>query len=299
VQDMRLDVLRNDLVTQSAAAAESAARSAGLAIADIDDLAILAEISRLFDKVWSSPGEAPMISASTLKALSHAGNYLAAAFHDDAIVGGIVGFLGFHDGEVRLHSHILGVSPEVQGRSIGYALKQHQRAWALERGIATVTWTFDPLVRRNAYFNLTKLGAVITEYYENFYGEMPDGINAGQETDRVLVEWPLDSPAVIQASDGAALEPDVEVLRKDGAVTILSAAEDGTPVATNGAANETLLVQVPPDIVTIRDKEPDLARLWRRETRAALGSALTKGFVAQGMTRSGWYVLSNGQGERA
>lgn len=292
---MSVELTRIGVATQAAAAAAAAARSAELAITAIDDLASLTEVSRLFDAVWSNAGEAPMITASTLKALSHAGNYISAAFHDNAIVGGLIGFLGLHDGELQLHSHILGVSPELQGRSIGFALKQHQRAWALEHGIRTVTWTFDPLVRRNAFFNLTKLGATVTAYYENFYGEMPDAINAGQESDRVLVTWALDSDAVLRASDGAAPEPDIEALTEDGATAILYAGEDDDPVTTNGTTGDTLLVQVPNDIVALRDATPDLARHWRRMTRETLGVALAKGFVAQGMTRSGWYVLSQAE----
>ena len=79
-------------------------------------------------------------------------------------------------------------------RNVGYALKLHQRAWALQRGIATITWTFDPLVRRNAYFNLAKLGVRATRYLPNFYGAMQDPINAGDDTDRLLVDWDLASP---------------------------------------------------------------------------------------------------------
>ncbi len=289
---MSIDVTRLGVAAQAAAAAATAARSAELAISEVDDLASLAEIARLFDVVWSNPGEAPMISASTLKALAHAGNYISAAFHDNDIVGGLIGFLGFHDGELQLHSHILGVSPALQGRHIGFALKQHQRAWALEHDIRTVTWTFDALVRRNAFFNLTKLGATVTAYYENFYGDMPDAINAGHESDRVLVHWALDSDPVVRASDGATREPDLDALNEDGATAILYAGKDEDPVMTNGTARDTLLVQVPDDIVAIREARPDLARRWRRMTRETLGVALAKGFVAQGMTRSGWYVLS-------
>src|SRR3712207_7442617 len=62
--------------------------------------------------------------------------------------------------------------------------KLHQRAWAIARGVHEVAWTFDPLVARNAWFNLTKLGARATEYLPNFYGPMDDGINGADESDR-------------------------------------------------------------------------------------------------------------------
>ncbi len=56
-------------------------------------------------------------------------------------------------------------------------MKLHQRAWAIARGIPVIEWTFDPLVARNAYFNIRKLGAMPVEYLPNFYGIMGDGIN--------------------------------------------------------------------------------------------------------------------------
>lgn len=291
---MAVDVTKLDVVAQSQAAAEAAARSAQLTVAEIDDMTTLDRTTTLLDGIWANSPDSPLIAASTLKALAHVGNYVAAAFHDGEIVGALIGFLGQHDGEMTLHSHILGVSPAVQGRNIGYALKLHQRAWSLAHGIATVTWTFDPLVRRNAYFNLTKLGAQITAYYENFYGDMPDGINAGDESDRVLVEWPLAAPTVVDVSENHGLEPDVDVLRKQGAVVALSAGDEGRPLAGSTVLAQTVLVQVPPDIVALREKNIALALAWRRAARAALGGALNSGYVAEGMTRSGWYVLSNG-----
>jgi len=282
-----------DVAATAAEAAEVAARSNGLTVDEISDLPSLAAAANLLDGIWSNSSEEPLISVSTLKALAHSGSYVAAAFRGEELAGALVGFLGLEGDELRLHSHVLGVSPAVQDRSIGFALKQHQRAWALARGITTIAWTFDPLVRRNAYFNLTKLGATITAYYEDFYGTMRDGINAGDESDRVLVEWMLDTPAVIELSRNHGLEPDVEVLRKEGAAVALETGPDGGPLLDDGATATTLLVQVPGDIVVLRAEDPASARRWRRAVRDTLGRALHDGYVARGMTRSGWYVLRN------
>lgn len=291
---MAVDMTRVDVVAQARAAAGTAARSAQLSVAEVADMPTLTRTTTLLDGIWGTSPDAPLIAASTLKALAHAGNYITAAFRDGEIVGALIGFLGLHDGALTLHSHILGVSPAAQGRSIGYALKLDQRAWSLAHGIQTVTWTFDPLVRRNAYFNLTKLGARITAYYENFYGDMPDGINAGDESDRVLVEWPLAAPSVVDVSENHGLEPDVDVLRAQGATVALSADDDGKPVLGSASGGPAVLVQVPNDIVGLREKDLGLALAWRRAVREALGGALGAGYVAAGMTRSGWYVLSRG-----
>jgi predicted GNAT superfamily acetyltransferase len=291
---MSVDVSQINPTADAQEAADAAARAADLTIAEVEDLGSLTAVARLFDDVWSNAEDSPMISPSTLKALAHAGNYVSAAHRDGVLAGALVGFLGRHNGEPQLHSHILGVSPAVQGRAIGFALKLHQRAWALTHGIRTVTWTFDPLVRRNAYFNLTKLGASITAYYENFYGDMNDAINAGDESDRVLVEWHLEAAPVNRASRNESVEPDVEVLTKDGAVVALSSGDGESPRVSDAERGGTLLVQVPDDIVSIRGRDNALARDWRRASRDTLGAALNDGYVASGMTRSGWYVLTDG-----
>ena len=112
--------------------------------------------------------------------------------------------IAFHSTPDRhaLHSHIAGVAPGLAGRSIGYAMKQHQRGWALARGIDVIEWTFDPLVARNAYFNCAKLRALPVEYLTNFYGVMPDVINGDDETDRLLVRWQLRDADVADAASG-------------------------------------------------------------------------------------------------
>ncbi len=59
-----------------------------------------------------------------------------------------------------MHSHMLAALPGPAARGVGYALKLAQRAQALDQGIHLVRWTFDPLVARNAWLNLGKLGAI-------------------------------------------------------------------------------------------------------------------------------------------
>ena len=93
--------------------------------------------------------------------MSFAGGYISGAYAGDELIGASAGFLGRRAGELHLHSHISGVIAARQSRHVGVALKQHQRAWALARGIDSIEWTFDPLVRRNAFFNLVKLGAEV------------------------------------------------------------------------------------------------------------------------------------------
>jgi predicted GNAT superfamily acetyltransferase len=232
--------------------------------------------------VWGRPGEPP-ISSDILKALAHSGNYVSGGFVDGRLVGGLVGwFAGLPPRELHLHSHILGVIPGSEAHGVGFELKQHQRRWCLERGVKVVEWTTDPLVRRNAYFNLTKLGARAHRYLVNVYGQMTDGINLGEQSDRLLITWQLDA--------GSGHEPELEELRRGGAAAVLSVGDAGEPVASS-ASSRVLLCQVPEDIVELRRIDPSLAREWRLALRRALTDALAAGYEVSGATRSGWYVL--------
>jgi len=256
-------------------------------IKELRELEDLRRLADLFAAVWGRPGEPPM-SSDILKALGHSGNYISGAFSDGRLIGGLVGWLGgdpLH--ELHTHSHILGVLPDNEARGLGFELKQHQRRWCLERGVKVMEWTTDPLVRRNAYFNLTKLGAEAPRYLINFYGPMRDGINAGDESDRLLIRWQLDSLKAEAAASGDTHEPGVESSRGN---PILSAGREGEPVASV-SSSRVLSCETPPDIVAMRRVNPPLARAWRMAMREALGGALDAGYVITGATRAGWYQL--------
>src|SRR5262249_50411291 len=148
--------------------------AAGLDVAELHEVAELRDLGDLLIAVWGR-ADGPPLNRETLRALSHSGSYVAGARSGGRLVGGIVAFLGRDpDGTTTLHSHMLGVREEARGLGTGRALKEHQRRWALERGIEEVRWTFDPLVRRNARFNLVALGAEAVAYHEDFYGPMDD-----------------------------------------------------------------------------------------------------------------------------
>ena len=247
-------------------------------LGEVDDLRDLAD---LFATVWEHPGEAP-ISSNILKALSLSGNYISGGFVDGRLVGGLVGWFGGVPHDPHMHSHILGVVSGSAAHGLGFELKQHQRRWCLERGVRVIEWTTDPLIRRNAYFNLTKLGARARRYLVNVYGAMPDRINAGEESDRLLIRWELES--------NAGSVPELDRLRHEGSAAVLSVGDAGEPVATS-SSSRVLLCQVPEDIVALRRSDPSLAREWRMALRRALTDSIAAGYEITGATRSGWYVL--------
>jgi predicted GNAT superfamily acetyltransferase len=268
--------------------ADAAARAAGVSVREVTELDELEQVVALLSAIWVR-AENPPAPLELLRALSKAGNYVAAAFEGGTMVGACVGF--FHaPSEDALHSHIAGVSRSAAGRSIGFALKLHQRAWALGRGVSEVAWTFDPLVARNAYFNLAKLGARPDEYLPNFYGSMADGINAGEDSDRLLLRWRLRDPQVALACAGASTPVRVADELARGAAVALSLGEDGEPVA--GRLDGTVsLVAVPPDIERLRATSPALAHRWRFALREALTTLVAAGGRIDGFDRAGWYVV--------
>ena len=260
-------------------------------IRELDTLEDLADLAELFAVVWGRPGEPP-IGPDVLKALAHSGNYVCGAYGGGRLIGGLVGWLGGRPpAELHLHSHILGVLPDNEARGLGFELKQHQRRWCLDREVRAMEWTTDPLIRRNAYFNLTKLGARSNQYLVNVYGTMRDGINAGEESDRLLVRWELESSEALAAATGHAPEPDVDALRAAGAVTILAVGGSGEPVAHARGRGRVFICEVPDDVVEMRRRDPAKARAWRLALRAALNDAMAHGLVIAGASRSGAYVL--------
>ncbi len=197
-----------------------------------------------------------------LRALSHAGNYVAGAFVGDRLAGGSVGFYAA-PADTTLHSHITGASRIGRGHNVGHALKLHQRDWARSRGLRSITWTFDPLVARNAYFTIAKLGAVPVAYHRDFYGELSDELAGADESDRLLVTWPVDAPEP---------EPTTETVDDalaSGARLIIERDDDRPRVVTDIPVGDTLLIPVPRDIEAMRRSRPVAASHWRLAVRRA------------------------------
>ena len=215
-----------------------------------ESLEELAAMRAVFAHIWGENG-APEIHL--IRAVTHAGGYSSIALDDDGtVIGGSFGFLG-GEPNLHLHSHITGVLPGHQDKHVGFELKQHQRRWCLKRAIPRVRWTFDPLVRRNAWFNLRRLGAVVEAFHADFYGEMRDGVNAGDRSDRFVVRWDV---------------------------------ADAQPVDADEVPAGAELFALPEDIVALRSSDPQRASRLRLELREALRDRMVAG-----ITDSGEYVL--------
>ncbi|HLI42897.1 MAG TPA: GNAT family N-acetyltransferase [Acidimicrobiales bacterium] len=238
-------------------AARDAARVAGVDVRLVDDTGELEELEALFGELWREPGGAVPVTSHLMAALRLSGNYVAGAWRAGELAGGSVAWSGPPEAR-ELHSHLTAVVPGHQGTGVGTALKAHQRAWAAERGYHAITWTFDPLVRRNAAFNLRTLSARVERYLPNAYGPMHDALNAaGGESDRLLVRCEI-APA--------------------------------SPPATTGTGRR-ILVATPEDIESLRRGSPSEAQSWRSRLRESLGGALAAGGRVTGFTEAGEYVV--------
>ena len=276
---------------QAAADADAASAAAGVRIVEIHDVDGFEDVKMLFDIVWQpDPGDEP-VTRGLLNALVHAGNYCSAAFVGDRMVAASMGFLGLLP-EPLLHSHITAVLADRVGSGVGRAIKLHQRWWALQRGLHVITWTYDPLIRRNAYFNAVKLGALPVEYLVDFYGEMKDAINAGQGSDRLLSRWDLVQPHRSQPSP-ARVYPVIDVL--DGVPTLAGdpgrlAAELSAARAADGVTARLSIV-VPADVEAMRAADPMTAARWRAVVRHALGTLMGLGWRVVDVSKEQGYLM--------
>jgi predicted GNAT superfamily acetyltransferase len=261
-------------------AAVAAATAADVVIRELHRIDQVKAAQRLFEQVWRpAEGQPPPVTGELLRALAHAGSYVVGAYEGTRMVGASAGFFTAPP-DPALHSHITGVAPDGQQRGIGFALKVHQRAWALARGVSAIVWTFDPLVARNAWFNLAKLGAPATGYLEDFYGPMTDAINAGMPSDRLLVTWKLNDPAVAAACAGRPRQP-AQGPGPPAAEPALTVGPDLEPVGHHTGA-PVVTVGVPPDVEAL---DPERRRAWRAAVREALGGRLAAGAAVTGFLR--------------
>lgn len=295
-------------VALAAEHARTALAAAGVRMREASSPEDLDQLLGVFDTIWGMGAERSVLPPEELRVYRLTGQYLQLA--EDATTGRVLaaslGLFAAPSG-TTLHSHITGVLPEALGRSVGFAIKLHQRHWALARGLTRITWTFDPLQARNAWFNLVKLGARPRGYLVDVYGAMQDAVNAGDASDRLHLDWPLTDPDVSAAAAAAgaaaagsravlrAGDRDLETLRRNGFAVQIAVAPDGrTPlVRVPDDAAPGLLVQVPASIDALRREDAGLARDWRHAVRDALLPALEQGWQV-GVARGGWYVLEPG-----
>ena len=213
----------------------------------------------IFDTTWSMEAGTE-ITPNLLQAMVHCGSYLSGAFIENKIVGAAFAFPATNNG-LHLHSHMTAVLDEYRDQGVGYALKIDQWNWAKRNYYSSLSWTFDPLVRRNAKLNIIKLGVDISSYYPNFYGAMPDALNAGDESDRLMVSW----------------RTDINTPKARELIT--------------HPKSDDILIEIPEDIVAIRSKNQSESMKWRRQVRDQFLAAFGKNGKVVGFSVNNEYVV--------
>jgi predicted GNAT superfamily acetyltransferase len=253
--------------------ARAAAEAANVQLRPLTSLGQLDDATTVMVATW---GAFQLPPRELMTALAHSGNAPLGAYDGDRLVGFVLGWAGVDEDGLHVHSHMLAALPEQRHRGVGYALKLGQRAQALERDIHVARWTFDPLVARNAWFNLGKLGAVADDFGRAYYGEMSDEINAGDRSDRLVVRWDLDPDPAPQGWP-------------EGLPTVLAAeGESGDPVPTSGSAPtaEGAVIEVPREHPDLRTWNPALASRWRDASAEAFEACFRTGLIVRAFDKA-------------
>jgi predicted GNAT superfamily acetyltransferase len=210
---------------------------------------------------------------------SRMGAILLGAYVGEELAGFVYSFPAIFWDTLRQHSHLLAVLPGYQGLGIGKKLKWAQRSWALRLGYNMITWTFDPLVARNAHLNLHTLGATTRTYWPNFYGttsSLTHGLNI--PTDRLLVEWPIRTARVERHRQERFESHDENRLPR--ALERKSTAPDSWPgKVRRTVADRIVLVEIPREINT-SPMAPALIAAWQGCLRKAMQSCFERGYAA-------------------
>lgn len=240
------------------------------------------DADRIIDVMVATWGEHQLLPREVIRALAESGNVPYGAEAGGELIGYVLGWVGVEPGEEpHVHSHMLAVRPGLRSRGVGYALKLAQRAQALEHGIRTVRWTYDPLQVRNAKFNFCRLGVVADRFIRNCYGEMTDLLNRGDRSDRFVVRWDLDRRPVGRRMVGG---PERELLVARGP---WDAPEPVRMADPRPEPEGSWRVDVPADLPALRERDPDLLRAWRDATAEAFETCLGLGMVVAAFSPAG------------
>lgn len=245
---------------------------------ELSGIAEMVEAERLQKAVWGADDD--FDNKDILMALQHAGGLVGGAFCPDGKMVGFVFAFPTRDPRVQ-HSHRLAVLPEWRSHGLGARLKWYQRDWSLACGVESIHWTYDPLRTVNADLNIRRLGGTAQTYYEDYYGKM-NGINAGAPSDRILVDWQINSARVA----ARALTPPPPQAFIEAAIANPRQADTPGQELLNLDA-PMLRVNLPDDFGALLTNNQPLALAWRMHVRRLLKHYFACGYCISQFTRLG------------
>jgi len=273
-----------------------------------EEMRLVEELQRA---VWPD-SETDVVPLHMLITAIHNGGLVLGAFIEEKMVGFVFGFPGLEttpDGPRLKHcSHMMGIHPDHRDGGIGFALKRAQWQMVRHQGLDHITWTYDPLLSRNAYLNIAKLGAVCTTYRQSEYGDMRDGLNVGLPSDRFQLDWWINTSRV-ERRLGKHPRPTLKLthVARSGihpfySVFSLTGGLPYPPEHVPSFEDRLLLAEIPGDFLNLKSKDFALARDWRFFTRELFETAFAKNYIItdfifdqnEGKPRS-LYVLTHGE----
>jgi predicted GNAT superfamily acetyltransferase len=252
--------------------------TSAIVIRDIESFQEMRAVEELQKEVWEF-ADLDVVPRTIFVASREVGAVLVGAYDGSTLVGFVYGFPGYENGHNVHHSHMLAVKPEYRGSNLGYKLKLAQRDRVLAQNINQITWTFDPLQSRNAYFNFAKLGVIADSYRVDFYGEATSSFLHQAGTDRLWVSWLIDSERVRERlKDEMKLSSLPNETRP-----LVEVGIDLSPKITEppDLLGEDLVIEIPADINTLQVEKPGLAVEWRKATRWAFSHAMAQGYMVE------------------
>jgi len=255
---------------------------------------------RLQMQVWGNLGA----GSEVLQVTQKYGGVVLGALAKGNLLGFLYAFLGRYHGRLVHWSHMMAVDKDYRDQGLGYKMKLVHRELALQDGIKSICWTYDPLQSRNAALNIARLGAGVAEYLEDCYGRFPSVIEKGLASDRFVARWLIGSAHVARCLRAPSVRPaDLSLPR----INETRRNDEGFRVNRRlnlSFATPRLLLEIPANTDEMRIRALKLAQQWRLETRRIFQRAFesgcrVKGFVTtgDGEDRRAFYVLSRGRGE--
>ena len=296
-----------------------------------DEITAVEDLQRV---VW--PGdETEVIPAHLLLAAVHNGGLLIGAYENSVsegaetlssfsppdtagmpenarMVGFTFGFPGLYhtpDGPRPKHcSHMLAVHPDFRDQGLGFVLKRAQWQMVRHQGLDRITWTYDPLLSRNAHLNITRLGAVCSTYLPDAYGQMRDGLNVGLSSDRFQVDWWINSERVFQRLSKKPRRPLELVHYLEAEIPLVNPSQLNQAGLAAPAEQYELpaqavmaMVEIPADFLGLKAANPSLAAGWRMHTRSIFMDLFQRGYLVTdfvhlpGVYARSFYILSFGE----
>lgn len=262
-----------------------------ISIRDLRTLEEYVECCEIQEETWGR-GFSERVPAAILRVSQKVGGVTAGAFDGNGrMVGFVFGLTGLRNGKPAHWSDMLAVRVEARGRHIGDRLKHYQRQQVQALGVEVMLWTADPLVARNAHFNINRLGARPVEYVDNMYGITGSTLHGALPTDRLVYGW--------QLSADSRPAPGADVERPgDSALPMANPlAPDGLPSFAHTGSADGARVQVPHDHGEVQDQSDDAALRWRLSVRESFHTLLTRGLAVTRFVRptggaSPYYVFT-------